>query len=153
MESLVEGSVILDGYVFITAVDSPKQQITKIELSTEEIFVWHEIDPVASTSIIKTLGINDDTPEILNNLEELNADAVAIVPIGILSKDIKLLALEGNYYLDDFASGAVFRQVTFSGDSKELLSDLKLSTLPSKETTFKVNQTGVTALTRIMMKN
>lgn len=152
VESLVEGSVILDGYVFITAVDSPKQQITKIELSTEEIFVWHEIDSVASTSIIKTLGINDDTPEILNNLEELNTDAVAMVPIGILSKDIKLLALEGKYYLDDFASGAVFRQVTFSGDSKELLSDLNLSTLPSKETTYKVNQTGVTALTRIMMK-
>ncbi|MDO8265869.1 MAG: CapA family protein, partial [Candidatus Saccharibacteria bacterium] len=152
VESLVEDSVILDGYALITAVDSPKQQITKIELSTEEIFVWHEIDSVASTSIIKALGINDDTPEILNDLEELNADTVAIVPIGILSKDIKLLALEGNYYLDDFASGAVFRQVTFSGDSKELLSDLKLSTLPSKETTYKVNQTGVTALTRIMMK-
>jgi hypothetical protein len=152
VEAPVIGAITIDGYVPITHVYSPKQQITKLELATSAVSIWHEIDPTARTAISNTLGLNEANLQILNNIEDLGQDEIAIIPVGQLSKDIKLLSYEGTYYLDNFAGGAVFRQVSFTGDSAQEFSDLKLNTLPSKDTTFKVNQSGVTALTRVMMR-
>lgn len=151
-ETPVVGALTIDGYVLITHVYSPKQQITKLELPSQTVYIWHELDAVARTAIISTLGINDTSVQTLNSFDELKQDDIAIVPVGLLSKEVKLLTFEGNYYLDNFAGGAIFRQVTFSGDSAQEFSDLRLNTLPTKESTLKINQTGVTALTRIMMK-
>ena len=148
----VEGSIILDGYVPVTHVYSPTQQTTKLELATGVVSIWHEIDSAARTALAETLGLDASTLKPLNSLEELKQDEIVIIPVSLMTKDIKLLTFEGTYYLDNFSGGAIFRQVTFSGDSAQEFSDLSLNTLPTKETTLKINQTGVTALTRVMMK-
>jgi len=151
-ETPVAGAIIIDGFVPITHVYSPKQKITKLELASTGVKIWHEIDPVVRTAIATALGVDEANTSSLSSFEELKQEDIAIMPIIRLSKDVKLLTLEGTYYLDNFASGAIFRQVTFAGDSAQEFSDLKLNALPSKESTLKINQTGVTALTRVMMK-
>ena len=146
------GSIVLEAYVPVTHVYSPTQLTTKAELLSTTVSVWHEVDATAKTAIAESLGIDITNVETLNSLEELEQDEIVILPVSLLTKDLKLLTFEGTYYLDNFAGGAVFRQVSFSGDSAQEFSDLSLNTLPTKELTLKINQTGVTALTRVMMK-
>ncbi|HEU4606909.1 MAG TPA: CapA family protein, partial [Chitinophagaceae bacterium] len=82
----------------------------------------------------------------------MGESSVAFIPVSQLSAKVKLLSFEGSYYLDSFQKGAVFRQAAFTGDGARALTSLKLGGLPTKGTTLKVNMTGVTALTRVMMK-
>ena len=70
-----------------------------------------------------------------------------------LKPENKVLALDGNYYLDTFDRGAKFRTLTFeSKDAGDIPSTIKKKlNLPTKDTTLSLMQTGVTALTRGMI--
>ncbi len=145
-------SAVLNAYVPVTNVYSPKQLITKEELATTSISIWHEIEDTVSVAIANTLGVEPTSIKKLDSLEDLSDTSIAIIPAGMLSYKVKLLNFDDSYYLDSFTKGAIFRQVKFTGDSAINFADLVLNKMPGKETTLKVNQTGVTALTRVMMK-
>ncbi len=146
------GATVMEAYVPISAASSSVQDITNEELAQLSIAVWHEIDPIARTAIAEKLGVDVNSMIILNSLDELTDSMVAVVPEEQVSSNVKLLSLNGSYYLDNFQKGAVFRKAVFSSESPTSLNELDLNDLPTKETTFKVNQTGVTALTRVMMR-
>ncbi len=77
-----------------------------------------------------------------------------LISIHQLKSTDKLLALDGHYFFDDMSRGAKFR--IFHLDSKEpseLANILKEKIhLPNEKNTLSINQTGVTALTRGMLK-
>lgn len=144
--------LVLSALVPVTNVYSIRQLITTAELADTKIYVSPDLSEASVTSIASVLVVE---PSKLNRLpgdvKDIEQSAIAFIPASQLSTNIKLLTYDGKYYLDSFNSGAIFRQADFTGESAISLQDLKLNTLTGKDNTLKVNMTGVTALTRVMM--
>lgn len=83
------------------------------------------------------------------------AEQGTLIPISELTNQVKLLAIDDHYYLDDFTAGAFFDYFVFEGKASdvETLTNLvssQLPTFPSQDTVLSLAQTGVTALSRGM---
>ncbi len=145
-------TLALAAYVPVTNLYAPRQAITKEELKDTTVYMAANTDEKVRGAIADTLELE---PGRIANLtgspEEISANEVAFIPAAQLTSKVKLLKVDEAYYLDSFRSGAVFRQALFNGDDAGALADLKLNKLKSKDTTLKVNMTGVTALTRLMI--
>lgn len=77
------------------------------------------------------------------------------IPIDELSFDQKLLAIDGNYYLDTFDKGAYYQIITFDSENFEeeirpLVDTAFNKKWPEKSTVLTMAQSGVTALSRGM---
>lgn len=148
-----DDKLVLSAYVPITNVYAVRQNITSEELTKTKIYLPSDTSDVVRNGFVSSLKISQDSVYYIeDDFKEVSEDEIALAPIDQLNHEIKLLSLDDNYYLDDFASGAVFRQVEFSGNNTETLANLDLSNLPNKDSTLKVNMSGVTALTRLMMR-
>ncbi len=79
-----------------------------------------------------------------------------LIPVEQLSPGFKLLPLDGYYYLDDFKNGAKYRVFHFDSkdpaETKDKVSEKIVKNNLSKENVLSFTQTGVTALTRAMLK-
>ncbi len=146
------GSTVMDAYVPVASVSAARQVVTKEELPRLNVKIWHEIDSIARTAIAESLGISENSMITTESLDDLSATEIVIVPEDQLSFNVKLLALDNEYYLDSFQTGAIFRKAVFTSESPTTLNDLDLNDLLVKDSVFKVNQSGVTALTRVMMR-
>lgn len=89
----------------------------------------------------------------------ISADAlkdVQLASIWNLDANQKLLAIDSEYYLDTFTSGAVFEYLFFASNDQDELQEIiakvsdNVATLPNAETILTFAQTGVTALSRNM---
>lgn len=148
-----DSSQTLSAYVPVTNVYATRQAIAKADLSGVTVYVASTTDEKTRKAIASALGLEPTSLKTLTGLpDELADTAVAFISPKDLTSNMKLLAFEGTYYLDSFQKGAVFRQAVFSGDGATGLSGLTLTNLSGKDATLKVNMTGVTALTRVMMK-
>ena len=88
--------------------------------------------------------------------DERLATGEGVVSILKLTEAQKLLAVDGEYYLDTFAGGAKYKYLRIEGENaedlakvKELISPL-LPALPTKASVLSFTQTGVTAMSRGM---
>jgi len=143
---------LLSTYVPVTNVYSAKQLITKDELSQDDIYVASQLDTIQINALAASFNTMPEKIVFYSgDLKNIEAEEVVFIPADKLSKDIKLLAFERNYYLDTMNSGAIFREVVFNGDDVDNLETLSLSVQPEKDSVLKVNMTGVTALTRVMI--
>jgi poly-gamma-glutamate synthesis protein (capsule biosynthesis protein) len=116
------------------------------------LYVPTNTDDITLTAIAGALGLDKSKlSKLTGDVKDIEDSSVAFIPSDDLTTDLKLLTFDYKYYLDSFNSGAVFRQAEFSGESATSLQDLKLNNLASKDSVLKVNMTGVTALTRVMM--
>jgi poly-gamma-glutamate capsule biosynthesis protein CapA/YwtB (metallophosphatase superfamily) len=149
---LSNNQLLLSAFVPVTNIYSPIQQISTQELSNGKVYVHNIADEIVVESFARTLGIDSENIIIYSgDLEDIGTDEIVFISQEQLSKDIKLLSFENNYYLDTFKSGALFREAVLSGDDVVSLSDLSLNSLQGSEQTLKLNMTGVTALTRVMI--
>lgn len=78
-----------------------------------------------------------------------------LIPVSELDFTKKLLAINGNYYLDNFTAGGVYRIVSFESEKyaeeiEPLVKDSFTVAMPSGDTVLTFAQTGVTALSRGM---
>ena len=111
--------------------------------------------------------------EVLNlAANDENVNGYSLVAVGELDGTRKLLAIDGNYYLDDPETGAVYRALEFSldesgaekvDDRRRAAAELDLAELKNtlkeklptvgntKEQILTLAQTGVTALSRAMV--
>lgn len=145
-----ETSKVLDVFVPVTSFYNPRLTLAKTELASMSLFVLADTDPIVRTAMARALGLSPDKLQVLTGgLDKLPAGAVAFVPLASLSPSVRLLSFDGAYYLDSFQSGAVFRQAAFSSSN---ITGITLNSFPTKESVLKVNMTGVTALTRLMIK-
>lgn len=153
LEDTVNSHSILSAYVPVAHVYTTRQGVVKSELNQLDLYVPADTDTAVRAAIAEALGIGAKSFKALSgSVQDLPDSAVAFVPADQLSSQIKLLTLDDAYYLDTFSTGAVFRRAVFSGGGASGLKELALNTYPTKDTTLKVNMTGVTALTRDMMK-
>lgn len=73
-----------------------------------------------------------------------------------LDETMKLLAVDGEYYLETFTTGAKYKYLRVAGEQVEDVAKVEerlrplMPELPSKETVLSFTQTGVTALSRGM---
>lgn len=144
-------ALVLAAYVPVTDVYSVRQSITKAELPKLQVSIVPEAEAVIKEAAAAALGLSS-LPANQKPLAELGSNDVVFIPISQLSSDVKLLSLEGAYYLDSYNQGALFRIASFSGTAAESLSTLDLNDLKGKDGILKVNQSGVTALTRLMQR-
>ncbi len=144
---------VLTAYVPVTNAYAVRQTVSREELANIDVYLPEGTDPKAIAAIAETLGVEADKLKLLSGpVTDVEDSAVAFVPADQLSPQVKLLSLDEAYYLDNFVSGAVYRVAVFSGGTTGGLDGLTLNSYSTKETTLKVNMTGVTALTRQMMK-
>lgn len=149
----VAGGSVLSAYVPVTHVYATRQAVAKSELGQLTVYVPADMDSAVRSAVAGALGVGAEKLKPLSGpVKDISDSAVAFVPVDQVSPQVKLLAFDGAYYLDTFSSGGVFRAVLFSGGGAGGLKSLALNQYPAKDTTLKVNMTGVTALTRDMMK-
>ncbi len=81
------------------------------------------------------------------NITKDDVEKYELVPISDLTADQKVLGIDNVYYLDNFdETGAVMKELTFNVDDPNLDKYPEIT----KDNILKINQTGVTALTRAM---
>lgn len=78
-----------------------------------------------------------------------------VIPIEELDSTKKLLAIDGEYYLDTFDKGAYYQVITFESEKfdeeiKPLVDEKFKKTWPTKDSVLTLAQTGVTAMSRKM---
>ncbi|MBQ9017931.1 CapA family protein [Candidatus Saccharibacteria bacterium] len=101
---------------------------------------------------------NDETDVVVSRADELwpNCDCGwRMIDVSELDHTQKLLSINGRYYLDDYAGGAVFRIISFESEKyaeeiSPLVGGLFQSEYPRAETVTTLAQTGVTAFSRLM---
>ena len=125
-----------------------------LELSglKENEVLYEVLVPVANFYSTETNVEVGSTDELFNNCEDC---IYKMISVRNLDHTVKLLKINGKYYLDDFKSGAVFYILTFESDRfkqeiEPLISEFKNRDFPTSETTLTLAQTGVTALSRGM---
>lgn len=89
------------------------------------------------------------------DISEFTDDEYEIISVEDLDFTKKLLAVDGEYYLDDFNSGATFRVIDFDSEKyDEEIAPLVTNTFakqwPEKSSVLSLAQTGVTAMSRGM---
>lgn len=145
-------AAIFEAYVPVTHIYATRQALSKAELAGKTVYVPTKTDSKTRSAIAGALGLQaQNVRQLTTAPQELPDTAVAFVPVKELTPEVKLLTFEGAYYLDTFTKGAVFRQAAYSGRGAADLANLQLNDFATKDTTLKVNMTGVTALTRVMM--
>lgn len=153
LDDTVAPQSVVTAFVPVTQMYSTRQTVTKEELNSVDVYVPADMDSMVREAIATTLGVDADKLKNLTTpVKDVPESAVAFVPASELSPEVKLLTFDNAYYLDSFKSGAVFRTAVFGGGGAGSLHDLALNNYSTKDTTLKVNMTGVTALTRDMMK-
>ncbi|MDQ3094156.1 MAG: CapA family protein [bacterium] len=150
---LTDSQEPIAAYVPVTNFYSVNQKITSTELSTTKLYFSSAIEEQVRIKIAEQLKTDIANITTSTNLvEELPDDALAIIPANELNSQLKLLMLDNNYYLDSFTKGAFFRAAKIEGEGTSELSSIKLGGNSTKEEVFKVNMSGVTALTRVMLR-
>lgn len=139
---------VLAAYLPVTHQYAVRQNIEAGEFAASTVTVPEATDEKAQAAIAGVLSTEIAT----GPTESPSKTAVVLLSAEQLTPEVKLLQLNGAYYLDSFTNGAVFRYAVYGGDAAEELSSVPLSNLAIKDTTLKVNLTGVTALTRLMMR-
>jgi len=138
LENIFTEEVDLDKDVTISAESSHEKP------SLEEGEFLYSVK-VAITDFYDT---REDVSEFVEN-------EYMVIPIDDLQFNQKLLTIDGEYYLDTFESGAIFRKIKFESEKYQeeiapLVEEAFTKEFPEKTSVLSFAQTGVTALSRGM---
>jgi len=140
---------------YVPAVDAytTRQKTTSEELSTADLVYDQNIESIVSTQINSYISNPSEIEsQSFSNEEEIIEPQIAIMPAESLNSRAKLLELNQSYYLDSLESGALFREIVINGNDSDQLSGLSFTKPLNKDEVYKTNITGVTALTRVMIR-
>lgn len=149
-----EARKLLNIYVPVTKFGAVRQSVSSDELSELTLHTdSSSIDPAVTETIAQSLDLEPETVGQIDTANVTESD-ITFIPFSTLDHQLKLLSFDGSYFLDSYTSGALYRQFRMLGEQANLLANLQLpiTTLPSDDTVFTTNITGVTALTRVMMR-
>lgn len=157
-ESLNDEELAFFGSIFTEEVNldkdvtiSARNELTLPELKNNE-FLYSVYVPITdfysteSNIEVETVG------ELFNNCTGCGYELIAVDDLDFTGK---LLKINGEYYLDNFKSGAVFRIISFESESyEEEIAPLVIGVIqkefPTSDNVLTFAQTGVTALSRGM---
>jgi hypothetical protein len=138
----------------VTAFGSIKQRTNTAELADAYVILGESISGGVRELLTDKYGFTTPEDPSNRNVLDVALEAVALVDAENLTSEMQLLSFNENYYLDDFNSGAIFREIVIEGDNAADLNGTNPNNtvLLDENSVFKVNMTGVTALTRIMQR-
>ena len=155
-ESLSEEEVSMLSAIFTEEVDldknvtiSAREELRLSELSEGE-FLYNIYVPVTDFYSEET-SVSADCAE---NLRQSNC-MFTLINVDDLNFKQKLLSVNGEYYLDSFKTGAIFRIISFESEKyteeiAPLVTEAMTREFPSASTVLTMAQTGVTAFSRRM---
>lgn len=148
-ENIFTDEVSLDKDVRIDALN----MLRKPDSSSNE-YVYNIYVPVTDYYSTET-NLEVENIEQLLDTSFAQTNNFELIPVSELDFSRKLLSINGDYYLDNFDKGAVFRVIRFDSEKfDDEIKPLVLSTVsksfPEKSNTLTFAQTGVTALSRRM---
>ena len=153
-DSLMEYEISMLENVFTEQVDldenvtiSARYELKLPELDSNE-FLY-------DIGVVVTDFYSTETNVVVDTVEDLFLNNYNIINIDDLDFRKKLLKINGDYYLDDFMAGAIFRIISFESEAyaeeiEPLVSGLFDKEFPQSETVLTLAQTGVTAFSRLM---
>ena len=157
-ESLNDEELTFFGNIFTEEVDldknvtiSARNELTLPELKDNE-FLYSIYVPVTDFYSTENSIEVASVDELFSNCIDCNYELVSIDNLDFTRK---LLKINGEYYLDSFKSGAVFRIISFESELYgEEIAPLVIGALqkefPASDNVLTFAQTGVTALSRGM---
>ncbi len=142
----------LNAYVVVTNPYSNFDNAEHFVATQAKVYVNTSYDNSLAKALAQSMGASNPvrTKDIQEQLLQ-DPNAIAIIPAEQLSANYKLLKVGGNYYLDSFTTGAIFRSVRYSGVGAGVANKVPLTKLYSKGNVLKLNMSGVTAITRDLM--
>lgn len=149
LRSIFTEDVVLDKDVVISATN----YLTKPTLKSTDFLVSIRVPVTDFYSLLSDVTVSD-VNQLLSE-DFLKENTLSLINVDDLSFNHKLVSINGNYYLDSFEKGGVFRVISFSSETYEeeilpLLGDKLNKTFPDRSTVLTFAQTGVTALSRGM---
>ncbi len=157
-ESLNDEELTFFGNIFTEEIDldknviiSARNELTLPELKDNE-FLYSIYVPVTDFYSTENNIEVASVDEVFSNCMDCNYELVSIDDLDFTRK---LLKINGEYYLDNFKSGAVFRIISFESELYgEEIAPLVIGALqkefPASDNVLTFAQTGVTALSRGM---
>lgn len=143
---------LLDVFVPATNLFSTRQDVSSEEFASLKISFSENTDEVIVNAIAELFDIEHTNISQFTDLTEIDQETVAFINESSLDFNVKLISLDGNYFLDTLNSGAAFREVVFSGEDAGSLSSLDYANFYQLSDVLKLNISGVTALTREMQE-
>ena len=147
LKEIFNETVELDADLTISARD----ELTLGELGAGE-FLYNIYVPVTDFYDFETEITVERAEELFTNCLDCKYE---LIPVDELDFNRRLARINGEYYLDNFNSGAVFRIMKFESEKyaneiAPLVTDAMKREFPSSDTVLTLAQTGVTALSRGM---
>jgi len=153
-ESLNEDEIEVLAGIFTDEVDLDKDVIIsgRNELSLPELATNEFLYDVG---VVVTDFYSTDESVTVETADELFTNDYMVIDVNELDFSKKLLAINDEYYLDAFNSGAIFRIITFESEKYDdeiapLVKDAMAKTFPTADEVLTLAQTGVTAMSRGM---
>ncbi len=139
-------------YVPVTSFNSVAQKTTTSEIKKLKPSLASNIDEKLENLLLEYLEFESTDSEIKTDITDVSEEEIVLIESSDLNHNIKLLSLNDKYYLDEFNSGAYFRELEISGDQQNILAGYNADNSLESTEILKNNITGVTALTRVMMR-
>lgn len=142
LETIFTKELVLDQDVRITATSTTTQPEPHTGSFTYQVLVPVTDFYGLETSISSATALSPDK-------------STKLIPINELSATDRLLAIDNQYYLDHFTTGAVFRTITFDSGAytkeiEPLVKEQFTKTFPTRETVLTFAETGTTAFSRLL---
>ncbi len=158
------------GLFFVPGVVSYDESLTAEEVAklegifTDEVVLDKDLHiSAAESTTLPALGAGEYLYEIRvpvtdfydSRTDTSEFDELEVIPLDELDYKQKLLSMNGEYYLDNYNSGAYFRIIKFDSEKfdeevRSLVEGEFLKEWPSQANVLTFAQTGVTALSRGM---
>jgi len=146
-------NLTINVFVPVSNQYSAMQNISLNDLSRAYIYNNSEDNETVAKLISQAVNTSLPASSILRvDSTGLSNGDILLLPITKLSSNVRLLNLDDSYYLDTFSSGGISRVLSISGRDASKVSSLDFSSKLDKASVLKVNMTGVTALTRVMLQ-
>lgn len=157
----IPGKVFFSDQILDSEAEKYKEALAEVELR-KDVVLSEFYDDYGSDALVKDILVPvADFYEAKESItaEEFEQRLVScegVMSVLKLDENVKLLAVDGEYYLDTFTSGAKYKYLRVAGENAEDVAKVEeairslLPNFPSQAEVLTFAQTGVTALSRNM---
>ena len=157
----VPGKLIFADEILDSEAEKYRAALAEVELDKDVVFSefydGYGKDALVTDVLVPVADFYEPKESITaSEFERRLASGEGVKSVLKLDETQKLLAVEGEYYLETFTTGAMYKYLRVEGENAEDVKKVEetlvslLPELPAKDTVLTLTQTGVTALARGM---
>lgn len=157
----VPGKLVFADEILDSEAEKYREALAEVELDKDVVFSefydGYGKDALVTDVLVPVADFYEPKESITaEEFEKRLASGEGVKSVLGLDETVKLLAVEGEYYLETFTTGAIYKYLRVEGENAEDVKKVEevlrpmLPELPSKDTVLSFTQTGVTALARGM---